>query len=337
MKRESNKIIFFTGLPRQSWIWLICILFFSALFHLLSIINLDKLVRASSALPLPRSEPAKVSVKVTRKPKPKPSQEAQDKQQPDVKGLVETPMNPTEAPKVPSRLGAQDHQTSKETKIADNVPRPKAADPGQAGSDTKAQEAKKAQAVPPQEANDRPAKESLTQQAPEPVLQNKTMLLSPSGTVAAPRPREKQPRNVYESLMPRSDEMAQQVQAGYQDYVSDEAEVGERVDLNTTNFRYLGYFTTIRKAFELVWTYPAEAVQRGLQGEVKVEFTILRDGRVGRIKIVSTSGHKVLDDAVVEALKLASPFSPLPEGMNKDRLTVVGSFRYVLTNYAGAM
>lgn len=335
MKRETNKITYFIGLPRQGWYWLFCIVFFSALFHLVSIVNLDKLVPASTALPTPQSKPARVTVNVKQKPKSKAKKETEETPEPATKNLVETPMTPTEKPKVPSRLGAQDHATAKETKIADSVPRPKAADPGQAGAHEKAQEARKAQ---PKAQQPRPqeTQKQIANQA-SPTLQNKTMLLSPSGTVAAPRPRERQPRNVYESLMPRSEEMAQQVQAGYQDYVSDEAEIGERVDLNTTNFRYLGYFTTIRKAFELVWTYPAEAVQRGLQGEVKVEFTILRDGRVGRIRVVTTSGHKILDDAVVDALKLASPFAPLPDGMDKDRLTVVGSFRYVLTNYAGAM
>ncbi len=336
MKRESNKITFFTGLPRQSWYWLLSIVFFSALLHLVSIVNLDKIAPRTSAIPYPRSEPAKINVKVTKKPKKPQDKEKPEEKDPDAKRLVETPMAPTEAPKDSNRLGAQDHKTEKETKIADQVPRPKAADPGQAGRDSKAQAARKAQNAPQVTEQVKPKTSDVQRESP-PQAPNKSMLLSPNGTVAAPRARENKPRNVYESLMPRSEEMAQHVQAGYQDYVSDEAEIGERVDLNTTNFRYLGYFTNIRKAFELVWSYPAEAVQRGLQGEVKVEFTILQDGRLARVRVVTTSGHKILDDAVVEALNLAAPFAPLPEGMKKDRLTVVGSFRYVLTTYAGAM
>ena len=142
---------------------------------------------------------------------------------------------------------------------------------------------------------------------------------------------------MYESLIPKSHELVGQVRAGYQDYIDDEVDNGERIDFNTTNFRYLGYFTSVRKAFEMVWSYPSEAVRRGLQGEVRLEFTIQKDGSVSRIRVIEGSGHKILDDAVVDALRLASPFAPLPTNMKKNQLTIVGSFRYVLTNYAGAM
>ena len=336
MKQNSHKITLFTGLPRQGWYWLLVIVAFSFLIHLISIVNLDKLPNTAS-LPYPKSksDSAKVTVKITQKPKIKKKTE-QEANNEKMQRLLETPLAPTEKPKVPSRLGAQDHAVETESKISAQIPRPKAADAGQAGHDAKAQKAAKAQ--PPPVAAEQP-KEHKMEKTPAVREQKKVkpMLLSPQGTVSVPRPLENKPRNIYESLMPRSEEMVQQVQAGYQDYVDDEVEVGERIDLNTTNFRYLGYFTSIRKAFEMVWTYPAEAVQRGLQGEVKVEFTIQKDGKVSRIRIVSSSGHRILDDAVVEALRMASPFSPLPDGMQKEKLTVVGSFRYVLTTYAGAL
>lgn len=333
MKQDSNKITLFNGLPRHSWYWLFVIVAFSALIHLISIINLDKLPQTSS-LPFPKtvSAPSKVTVKVTQKPKAKEKDEQDDKMQ----RLLETPLAPTEKPKSASRLGAQDHATARETKISQQAPRPKAADPGAAGRDALPKAAQRSQPLPQGETQTAKMPEVL-EARPKPLAKQKEMLLSPEGSVVAPRPLEDKPRNRYESLMPRSTEMAQQVQAGYQDYVDEEVEVGERVDLNTTNFRYLGYFTTIRKAFEMVWVYPSEAVQRGLQGEVKVEFTIQKDGKVSRIRVVASSGHRILDEAVVDALRAASPFSPLPSGMQKEKLTVVGSFRYVLTTYAGAM
>ncbi len=332
MKRESHKVTLFMGLPRQGWFWLVVTILFSALIHLISLINIDKLPR-SSHMPHPRtrSEPSKVTVKITERPKLKEKVEEKDQEQ--QKRIVEAPMAPTEAPKDSRFMGAQDHETQKETKVSNLLPRPKAADPGAAGQEKKSQqnvEKRLSQAQPIS-----PQRMTVTPERVAPKRKTET-LLSPNGSVSVSKP-ERKPRNVYESLMPHADEMKKQVAAGYQDYVDDNVEVGERVDLNTSNFRYLAYFTSIRKAFELVWTYPSEAVQRGLQGEVKVEFTILKDGTVSRVKILDGSGHRILDDAVVEAIRLAAPFTPLPTGMNKERLTVVGSFRYVLTNYAGAM
>ncbi|WP_141736415.1 energy transducer TonB [Oligoflexus tunisiensis] len=331
MKRESQKEGLFFGLPRQGWFWLVVTILFSALIHLISLINLDKLPhRASMPHPRTKREPSKVTVKITQKPKLKEKDENDQQKQ---KRIVETPMAPTEAPKDSRFEGAQDHKTDKETRVSNLTPRPKAADAGAAGSDTKSvkEQSKTVQQAQPLH----PQKMTVTPERLAPKKKTE-LLLSPNGSVSVAKP-DRKPRNVYESLMPQAEEMRKQVAAGYQDYVDDNVEVGERVDLNTSNFRYLAYFTSLRKAFELVWTYPSEAVQRGLQGEVKVEFTILKDGTVARVKVIDGSGHRILDDAVVEAIRLAAPFTPLPVGMKKERLTVVGSFRYVLTNYAGAM
>lgn len=332
MKKATHKITLFTAVPRQSWYWVAAGILLSLLFHVISITELPNR-QHNPLLPAPRTKGREqVKVNIVQKPKIKEKSKADQ----DAQKILEAPLAPTEVPKAPSRLGAQDHIAEKETRISNNIPRPKAADPGLMGRDMKTQKEEKAR---PKMEKQAPQALTMTPNRVAPDTQKKTKILtSPDGTVilpdATPRPK---PRNQYESLIPTQKEMANQVAVGYQDFVDEEVDVGERVDMNTTNFRFLGYFTNIRKAFEMVWTYPSEAVRRGLQGEVKVEFTIQKSGAVSRIKIVDTSGHKILDDAVVEAIKLAQPFAPLPPGYQKDKLTVVGSFRYVLTSYAGAM
>jgi len=324
----------FTGVPRQSWYWVIAAIFVSLLLHIISITELPNHQR-NPLLPAPKSttKPEDVKVNIVKKKKDNTKRPA------DPQKILETPLAETKAPKVATRLGAQDHIAEQEKKVSNLLPRPKAADPGQAGRDVKAQKAGK---PTPQTAKQESKPETvkpLTMTPQKSALAEAkkpktSSITAPDGTVIVPSPEKMKPRNPYESLLPSSKEMNNQVAAGYQDYVDDELETGDKIDLNTTNFRFIGYFTSIRKAFELVWIYPAEAVRRGLQGETHVEFTIHKDGVVTRIKVVESSGHKMLDDAVVDALKLASPFGPLPPGYKKDNLTIVGSFRYVLTNYA---
>lgn len=328
MDRTPHKIILFRGLPRQSAYWLGAALTVSLLMHLMSLVSLSRVNSNPLAANLARTNSEKVPVRIIKKPRKAETGKESQK-------LLETQLNPTEPPKQSSRLGAQDHATQKQTKVSELTPRPKAADPGQMGEVKSSQRISKPSVRPLEQEQGKNEKQRPNSKISEQKSQ-KRVLVSPDGLVSIPRPGENHPRNLYEALIPKSRELAKQVQAGYQDYVADEAEVGERIDFNTTNFRYLGYFTSVRKAFELVWTYPSEAVRRGLQGEVKLEFTIQKDGAVNRIRVLDSSGHKILDDAVIEAIKLASPFAPLPKGMNKDRLTIVGSFRYVLTNYAGA-
>ena len=109
---------------------------------------------------------------------------------------------------------------------------------------------------------------------------------------------------------------------------------GDRLDLDTKEYRYMGYFSSMRKSIELVWVYPAEAARRGIQGTVTIEFTIEKSGASKKIKVLRSSGSESLDAAIVAAIREAQPFSPLPEGFGKDKLTVTGNFNYVLTGYA---
>ena len=92
----------------------------------------------------------------------------------------------------------------------------------------------------------------------------------------------------------------------------------------------------MRKSFELVWNYPARAARLGQQGVVALEFVIFQNGSLGRVKVLQSSGFSLLDTAAVRALRLASPYSPLPKGLGKDQLLITGSFRYVLNGYGGS-
>ena len=230
------------------------------------------------------------------------------------KKLLEAKQEKTEKPDNPRYKGAQDHKTEKETKT-EFRPQEKALDPGLAGTATKTVTAK-----PQQKQQVKKKKEKSQQQLYE------------NGDIAVSK---RKPRNKYEALMPTNSDLANVVKSGYQDYLDEDLDVGERIDINTSDYRYIGYFTSLRKAVELVWTYPREAVRRGLQGEVGVEFTIMKDGSVKKVRVIRSSGHKILDKSVVEAIKLASPYTPLPDGFEKKKLVIVGGFRYVLSNFGG--
>ena len=70
-------------------------------------------------------------------------------------------------------------------------------------------------------------------------------------------------------------------------------------------------------------------MRRGLHGNVFLKFTILKNGKISRVAVLDSSGHKILDHAVVDAIKLAAPFAPLPHSFGQ-RLKIKGTFRYTL-------
>lgn len=58
--------------------------------------------------------------------------------------------------------------------------------------------------------------------------------------------------------------------------------------------------------------YPAIARQMGWVGRVKLCFTILESGDIDGLKIVESSGHKLLDQQALKAVEKAAPFPPPP-------------------------
>lgn len=290
--------------------WFIVAVAISLVFHIVSFINIDHFGSLHRNQQV-KTKPVKVRVNLV----PKSDQNPKQKQ------IVEAPMKKTKPPKKARYHGAQDHSTEKETKVRDLARQKPGLNPGQGGQDQLSK------------ANQAAALAKPKSEQPK----TKRLLTDQSSKVQAARPSiNPKPRNAYESLMPSKHEMRSQRLVGYQDRIDDEIAEGDVIDLNTSNYRYIGYFTTVRKAFELAWVYPSLAARNGWQGTVKVQFTILKSGQVGDIRIVASSGYHVLDEAVVEALRLSSPYGPLPDGIEKDQLRIVGSFSYVLSRYATA-
>ncbi|MFQ5904789.1 MAG: energy transducer TonB [Candidatus Binatia bacterium] len=100
------------------------------------------------------------------------------------------------------------------------------------------------------------------------------------------------------------------------------------VRLDTREPKYISYFTSIKRAIELVWEYPEPALRHGLQGKLVLEFTILRNGNLEGTRLIRSSGFSVLDQEALRAVKTASPFHPIPPWIGKTRLDIIASFEY---------
>lgn len=104
----------------------------------------------------------------------------------------------------------------------------------------------------------------------------------------------------------------------------------DTVSLNTQEFRYLSYFSKLKQRIEMNWSYPMISQVRGEQGELLLRFTIAKGGTLERVALLKSSGHSLLDEAAVAAVRGASPFPPLPVRLGLDRLNVLATFEYIL-------
>jgi protein TonB len=84
---------------------------------------------------------------------------------------------------------------------------------------------------------------------------------------------------------------------------------------------YAGYYDTLRRRLHESLTYPALARRRGLSGTVIVDVEVDASGKVGRVSVVTSSSHAVLDEAALEAMRGVSRV-PFPPGVPPRRLLV---------------
>ncbi len=148
---------------------------------------------------------------------------------------------------------------------------------------------------------------------------------------------ENENKSVYKKLLSDSMQLLSQKKSqkeSFKDYVSDDLKEGDSIDISTTKFRYIGYFSNLRKQIEMTWVYPIHAARTGKQGDVFLEFSISKNGKASKIKVLRSSGYRILDDSIVQAIQEASPFGPLPEGISKEELRVKGNFSYLISGYS---
>ena len=78
--------------------------------------------------------------------------------------------------------------------------------------------------------------------------------------------------------------------------------------------------------------YPIEAKRKGIYGGVTLSVDINADGSVppDGITIKRSSGYKVLDNAAINIIRLASPYAPIPEDVLKDHdmMTITRVWRF---------
>jgi hypothetical protein len=72
---------------------------------------------------------------------------------------------------------------------------------------------------------------------------------------------------------------------------------------DTSEYKFLIYNQRLKERIESIWVYPRNASERGIYGDLMIRFTITKNGQLGAVELVRTSGHKDLDDAAIKALK----------------------------------
>lgn len=69
-------------------------------------------------------------------------------------------------------------------------------------------------------------------------------------------------------------------------------------------------FATIRSAILANLRYPMIARRHGWSGKVEIAFLVTPEGGVGELRVQRSSGHEVLDEEAMAAIRRSAPFAP---------------------------
>jgi len=129
------------------------------------------------------------------------------------------------------------------------------------------------------------------------------------------------------ALIPSYDRLAMQISSPD---TSRDVEIGNAVSLNTTEFKYISYFSKVKGQIQMVWKYPELARREGVKGVLTLKFSINHDGSLKGVNLLRSSGSSLLDRAAIKAIRDAVPFFPLPDNLG-EVLDVVANFEYELS------
>ena len=106
----------------------------------------------------------------------------------------------------------------------------------------------------------------------------------------------------------------------------EEEGAGEIISLDTRDSRYAAYFAHVRRRIYDAWIWPEEA-QR-FRGSLSLVFALRKDGTLGRVRLLRSTGAKILDDLAMAAIAKAAPFEPLPPTIRRAPIRIEARFSY---------
>lgn len=93
------------------------------------------------------------------------------------------------------------------------------------------------------------------------------------------------------------------------------------------------YLNSWRRKVERIGqiNYPQQARAEGIGGSLRLLVVIAPDGALSDVRVLQTSGHKLLDDAALRIVRLAAPYAPFPPAMKAttDILEIERTWRFL--------
>lgn len=108
------------------------------------------------------------------------------------------------------------------------------------------------------------------------------------------------------------------------------------ISASTKEYKYAAYMEAWRSKVERVGNlnYPDAARKQKISGSLILDVALNKDGSINEVTIRRSSGYKILDDAAIRIVELASPYSPFPVKIREetDILHITRTWQFLNSN-----
>jgi protein TonB len=172
---------------------------------------------------------------------------------------------------------------------------------------------------PPQQSRPREPAPAVPREVPVVPGSSASALLKPKTPTAQ---QAQQPQ-----LFPSANRMAR-LEESYRRKFEDEIAEGDTRFLNSDDILFGSFLRRFETAVYGVWRYPQEAAMKGIEGITPVRISFNRRGEITGVRLLESSGAKMLDDEVIRTLKMIGPVGGFPKGFDKDEFHLIAFFQY---------
>ncbi len=152
------------------------------------------------------------------------------------------------------------------------------------------------------------------------------VLVQPWALMAVSESRDRSPGNVPVKLLDQDDLPGELFSRENEDVKDQE----EGVSFQAEGYVSAGYLDLLKARIFKAWDYPAEAIEKGQEGVVRIRFVLDGEGSVVETAVIRSSGIVSLNTAALEAVRKAGPFGPFSDGRTGGTMGITGNFCYVL-------
>ncbi len=180
--------------------------------------------------------------------------------------------------------------------------------------------------APPKE-QPKPRKE-VVEQTVEPDLE---LPFTPDGW--RQKPEKQQSREVpdLKTLTQISPDALSRIESDWRRKYRADVARGDTVWMDSQQDLLYSFMRRFRTNIYNVWNYPSYAAERNQQGTCLLRITIDRRGNVSNVQLLESSGHRVLDDEAITAVRQGATYGPLPRAYPHEDLKIMAFFDYRLS------